>query len=160
MPAKAVPKKNASTKPNGLHALTESRVEEIAATVRDGSFRHGVTLAGFEAKWKLCTQRIHELSSLAMKKVRAEVTDPEHVAATGFAAIKRIADEAMLDADKDGNNAGHRALALRAYDTWLTKSGVAAPSKAAVHVTGDYSQLTDEQLEARKLEVIARLVGK
>lgn len=164
MTAKAVPKKsaaeNAESAKRGLDAITQLRVEEIAVTLREGTFRHGVTLKGFQAKWGLCYQRVGELSSYAAKKVRAEVTDTDQVAAVGFAAIKRIADEAMTGTDEKGNDCGHRKLALAAYDTWITKSGAAAPTKAVVGVTSDLALLSDEQLEARKAEVLARLAGK
>ncbi len=104
--------------------------------------------------------RVHEISSAASKRVRAEVTDPDRVSAKGFAMLERIADEAMVDADEKGNNAGHRAIAIRAIDTWLTKSGVAAPTKQLVGVTGDLSLLSEEQLEMRQREIIARLTAK
>jgi hypothetical protein len=151
---KAAPEK-ASDKPAErtpkLHQATADRVEAIAQTMRDGTFRHGVTLPAFRAKWGLCQQRVGELSTLAAKKVRAE-HDPDIVAAKGFSALERIADNAMADDDIES-----RKLALKAYDTWLVRSGAAAPTKATVAVTGDLSQLTDEQLEARKSEVLARL---
>lgn len=99
-------------------------------------------------------------SAIASKKVRAEVTDPDRVAAKGFAALESIADEARHGADDKGNTAAHLAVAVRAYDTWLTKSGVAAPSKAQVTVSGDLSALTDEQLEAREAEVLARIAAR
>lgn len=98
---------------------------------------------------------------MASKRVRAEVTDPERVAAKGFAMLERIAEEAVVGCDpKTGNNAAHLAVAIKAVDTWITKSGVAAPTKAVVGVTGDLSALTDEQLEERKRAVLARLGAK
>lgn len=141
-------------------ALTESRVEEIAATLRDCSFRNGVTLPAFAAKWGLGMDRMHELSAIASRRVRAEVTDPDRVASKGFAMLEKIADDAIAHAEVDEENAaGHRAVAIKAVDTWITKSGVAAPTKAVVGVTGDLSALTDEQLEERKAAVLARLNG-
>lgn len=135
------------------------RVEEIAQTLRACTFRNGVTLKDFAAKWGLSIQRVHELSGLASKKVRAEVTDPDRVAAKGFAGMEKIADDSMAAAEDDVENAAtHRATALRAFDTWLTKSGVAAPTQSKVTVTG-LESLTDEQLEARKRELLARLAA-
>lgn len=144
----------------GPDALSQARAEEIAVTLRDGTFRNGVTLRAFAAKWNLTEHRVYELSGLASKKVRAEVTDPDRVAAKGFAMLESIADEARHGADAKGNTAGHLAVAVKAVDTWLTKSGIAAPTKSAVHVTGDLSQLTDEQLEAREREVLARIAAR
>ncbi len=103
---------------------------------------------------------MHELSGLAAKKVRAEVTDPEGVAARGFARIQKIADDAMLDADEKGNNAAHRKLALAATAEHLKLSGVAAPTKTQVAVSGDLSALTDEQLEALREKHLALAGGK
>ncbi len=139
---------------------TEVRVEEIAQTLRDGSYRHGVTLKAFAAKWGFTDHRVHELSGLAAKKVRAEVTDPDRVAAVGFARIAQIAEDAMVDADKDGNNAAHRKLALAATAEHLKLSGIAAPTKTQVAVSGDLSTLSDEQLEAREREVLARIAAR
>ncbi len=139
---------------------TELRVEEIAATLRDGSFRHGVTLAAFAAKWGVEVQRVHEISGLAAKKVRAEVTDPDLVASKGFSRLEQIAVDAMRDADQHGNNAQHRKLALAATAEHMKLSGVAAPTKALVSVSGDLSALTDEQLEAREAEVLARIAAR
>lgn len=138
-------------RPSGPDAASELRIEEIAQTLRDGTFRNGTTLQAFADRWGVTLHRVHELSGAASKKVRAEITDPDRVAAKGYAYLERIADDAM-----DGD-AMDRKLALAAVDTWLTKSGVAAPAKSAVHVTGDLTTLTDEQLDARKKDLIARL---
>ena len=137
--------------------MTEVRVEKIAATLRDGSFRNGVTLQAFAAEWGLSLNMVHQLSAQASKRVRAEVTDPEYVAAKGFARLVQIADEAMLDADEKGNNASHRKLAMAATAEWIKLSGVAAPTKQQVAVSGDLSALTDEQLEQRAAALVAKL---
>ena len=135
-------------------AVTETRIEQIAVTLRNGTFRNGVTLQAFSAQWPLRMDRVHELSAMAARRVRLEVTDPDRVAAKGFAAMEKIADDAMAHADVDEENAAaHRSVALKAYDTWLTKSGVAAPTKVTT-TTRDLSGLTDEQLDA--LEAHAR----
>ncbi len=145
----------------GLETSTEVRVEEIAATLRNCTFRHGVTLKEFQAKWKLCEQRVHELSSLAAKKVRAEMTDPDAVASKGFAMIAKIAEDAMIDCDPvTGNNAAHRKLALAATAEHMKLSGVAAPTKSLVAVAGDLSALSDEQLEERERAVLARIAAR
>ncbi len=147
--------------PGERTAQAEVHVEEIAATLRNGSFRNGVTLQAFAAKWQVSLHRVYELSAIASKRVRAEVTDPERVAAKGFAMLESIADEARHACDpKTGNNAGHLAVAVKAVDTWLVRSGVAAPSKAQVSVSGDLSALTDEQLEAREKDVLARIAAR
>lgn len=147
-------------KPDGRHALTEARVEEIAATVRKGKFQHGVTLPAFAKKWDLCQQRVHELSSLAMKKIREEhAADGDRIRAKGFGMMERIADDSIAAVDEDPENAStHRTVALKAVDTWLVRSGAAAPSKAVVGVV-DFAALTDEQLEAKAQELIAKLKG-
>lgn len=126
--------------------------------MRDGSFRHGVTLRELGAKWGLGEVRMHELSALASKKVRAEIVDPDLLAAKGFSRLEKIADDAMSEYDKDGNNTGHRKLALAATAELLKLSGVATV-KTKVEVTG-FEQLSDEQLEARKRELLARLGTK
>lgn len=144
----------------GAMAITESRIEAIAATLRDGSFRNGVTLPGFAKAWSLSAHRVAELSAEASKRVRAEVAgDHDRIAAKGFAMLERIADEAIVGCDDKGNNAGHLAVAIKAVDTWITKSGVAAPAKSLVAV-GSLDALTDEQLAAKKSELLARLSGK
>lgn len=143
----------------GTTEATELRVEEIAQTLRDGTYRHGVTLKAFAAKWGFTAHRVAELSGMAGRKVRAEVTDPEHLAAKGYSRLERIADEAMVDADKDGNNAGHRRLAMQATAELLKLSGVAAPQASKVTVSSDLSALTDEQLEERARALLARLAG-
>ncbi len=147
-------------RPKGLPGNTETRIEEVASTIRDGSYRNGVTMVAFAAKWGVEIQRAHEISAIASKRVAAEVTDPDRVRAKGFAYLESIADEARHGADAKGNNAGHLAVAVKAIDTWLTKSGVAAPTKAVVSVSGDLSALTDEQLETREAEVLARIAAR
>lgn len=138
--------------------LTEIRVEAIAATLRNCTFKNGVTLQAFAADWGIELQRVHELSAIASKRVRAEVTDPDRVAAKGFAMLEKIADEAMTSCDaKTGDTAAHRALAVKATAEWIKLSGVAAPTKQQVAVTGDLTALTDEQLEARAAALVAKL---
>ena len=160
MPALKQPKRRGE--PPGLRDITEARVEEIAATIRDGTFRHGVTLPGFRAKWQLCEQRVGELSSLANRKIAAEQEeDHARIRAKSFAALERIAERAEAGCDpKTGNDAGHLAVAIKAVDTLLVRSGAAVTQTQKVHVTGDLSALTDEQLEARKRELVARLKGE
>ena len=137
------------------------RVEQVAKTLRDCSFRNGETLQNFAKEWGVSIHRVHEISALASKRVRAEVTDPDRVAAKGFAMLEKIAEDAMIDADEKGNNAAHRAIAIRAVDTWMKNSGVIAPTKAVTGVViGDLSALTDEQLEARAAELVAKLAAK
>ncbi len=148
------------SKPKGPHESTERRIEEIAVTLRDGTYRHGVTLPGFAKKWGFTAHRVAEISTLAAKKVRAELTDPDGAAAKGFSRLEKIAEEAMLDADKDGNNAGHRKVAIQATAEFFKLTGLAAPTTSMVAVTGDLSALTDEQLEAREREVLARIAAR
>ncbi len=157
MALKTLPKGNP---PGERQAQTELRIEEIAATLRGGSFRTGVTLREFAARWGVSMDTVHGLSAQASKRVKAEVTDPDRVAAKGFAMLESIADEARHACDERGNNAGHLAIAVKAVDTWLVRSGVAAPTKAAVSVSGDLSALTDEQIEAREREVLARIAAR
>ena len=146
--------------PGEPQALTEVRVEEIAAKLRNGSFRNGVTLKEFAAKWSLSLDSVHGISAVASKRVRAEVTDPDYVAAKGFAYLEAIADEARHGADAKGNTAGHLAIAVKAVDTWLTKSGVAAPTKAVVSVSSELATLTDEQVEKLEAETLARMAAR
>lgn len=146
--------------PDERQAKTEIRIEEIAATLRDGSYRNGSTLRDFAAKWGLTLDVVHTLSAQASKRVRAEVTDPDRVAAKGFAMLESIADEARHGADDKGNNAGHLAIAVKATAEWMKLSGVAAPTMSKVSVSGDLSALTDEQLEAREKEVLARIAAR
>jgi hypothetical protein len=155
MSSQPVPKKRGPG--IGPQPATEARAEEIAETIRDGSFRHGVTLKAFAEKWGLAYQRVAELSGLAAKKVRAELTDPETATARGFARLEKIAEEAMLDADEKGNNAQHRKVAIAATETFFKLSGLTAPTK--VNVTG-LESLTDEQLEARERELLARIQAR
>ena len=117
-----------------------------------------MTLQAFAAKWGISLHRVHELSAIASKKVRDELTDPERATAKGFARLEKIADEAMAEADKDGNNAGHRKVAIAATETFFKLSGLGAATK--VNVTGDLSALSDEQLEAREREVLARIAAR
>jgi len=144
-------------RPQGPDESSELRAEEIAATLRDGTYRHGATLKGFQAKWGLSEQRVHELSAMASKKVRAELTDPDRARAKGFARLEKIAEEAMLDADEKGNNAGHRKVAIAATEAFFKLSGLTAPT--TVNVTG-LESLTDEQLEARERELLARIAAR
>jgi len=156
MPALKQPKK-----PYGPHAQTEERTEAIAATIRDGSFKHGVTLRAFREKWDLSEHRVAELSTLAQKKIAAELAaDHDRIRAKGFAMLERIADEAEHSADAKGNTAGHLAVAIRAVDTWLTKSGAAAPAASTVKVESDLSGLSDEQLEAIRVILAAGKAGE
>ena len=159
MPAQKQPNKPGS-KP-GLQEHTEERVEEIAAALRDGTFRHGVTLKAFAAKWGIGYQRVGELSSLANRKIAAEqAEDHACIRAKSFAALERIAERAEHGCDpKTGNDAGHLAVAIKAVDTWLVRSGAAIVQTQKLQVTG-LEQLTDEQLAERKREMLARLKGE
>lgn len=154
-----VTKRRGGRPPGVLNGTTDARVEEMAQTLRDGSFRPGVTIRAFAAKWGMSEDRAQDISALASKKVRGEYTEPDRVAAKGFAYLERIADEAVVGCDDKGNNAKHLAVAIKAVDTWLVRSGVAAPTKTLVGVA-DLTQLTDEQLEAKKRELVARMTAK
>ena len=145
----------------GLHEATESRIEEIAATLRDGTFRHGVTLKAFAAKWGVQYQRVGELSSLANRKIAAEqAEDHARIRAKSFAVLERVIGRAEAGCDpKTGNDAGHLAVAIKAVDTLLVRSGAAVVQTQKVHVTGDLSALTDEQLQERKRELMARMAA-
>lgn len=152
------PPQTPGSKP-GPRELTEARVEEIAATFRDGSFRHGVTLKSFRVKWELSEHRVAELSTLAQKKIAAEqAEDHARIRAKAFAALERIAARAEAGCDpKTGNDAGHLAVAIKAVDTLLVRSGAAVVQTQKVQLSGDLSALTEEQLDARMAEIVAKL---
>lgn len=146
----------------GIRDVTEGRVEEIAATFRDGTFRHGVTLKAFRHKWELSEGRVAELSTLAQKKIAAEqAEDHARIRAKSFAVLERVIERAEAGCDpKTGNDAGHLAVAIKAVDTLLVRSGAAVVQTQKVHVTGDLSALTDEQLQERKRELMARMAAE
>ena len=93
---------------------------------------------------------MEELTAAASKRVRAEITDPDRTVAKVCSAFDRVIDDALADGD--------RRSVISAGKVWAEVSGASAP--AQVHITGDLSRLTDEQLDARKREVRQRMTDE
>ena len=133
-----------------VRAITEVRIEHIAGLMRALTYRTGITSRELAKEWDLGLDRVEELTAAASKRVRAEITDPDRTVAKVCSAFDRVIDDALADGD--------RRSVISAGKVWAEVSGASAP--AQVHITGDLSRLTDEQLDARKREVRQRMTDE
>ena len=87
---------------------------------------------------------------MAAARVKSEVADDhDRIKAKAFAALESAVDRGMAGTDKDGCDAKHLGIAVKAAAEWLTKSGAAAPTASKVTVSAmDLTQLSDEEFAA------------
>lgn len=131
-----------------IRAATEARVEHIAGLMRRLEFRTGETIKGLALEWGLSEQRMRELSAIASKRVRAELTDPDRVTVKVSTVLERVIDEAMAEtrdpaliipgedgeerrAHKESPNIARRVV-VEAARTLAVLTGANAPAKVQI----------------------------
>lgn len=90
-------KRRSATQPKRL-ASTEARIAHIAGMMRTLRWRRGVSGPKLAVEWGLTEQRVRALAGEASRMVRAELEDPDYVAATLEVTLERIVLEGT---DKD-----------------------------------------------------------
>ncbi len=123
----------------------DARIGHLATLFRRGAYVPGDTVRELAAEWELGEASVQDMVSQAARIVRLEIADPDRITIKSLSAIERIADEAMIGEDDDGQNLAYRKLALSAYGELMVKSGAAAPTRSIV-ASVDLTTLTDEQL--------------
>lgn len=174
--AKAIPAR--TTQKPAHTASTEARVEHIADLMRSLEFRTGETTRELAAKWRITVQRVWELSSIASKRVRAELTDPDRIVVKVAAALEKVIDDALRETDepaliekqgKDGERVtypespnGARRVLIEAAKTLCILTGNAAPQKHEVKDVGRFERMTADEHRAElarlKVEIEAEEV--
>jgi hypothetical protein len=174
--AQAIPAR-ATQKPAHT-ASTEARVEHIADLMRSLEFRTGETTRELAAKWRITVQRVWELSSIASKRVRAELTDPDRIVVKVAAALEKVIDDALRETDepaliekqgKDGERVtypespnGARRVLIEAAKTLCILTGNAAPQKHEVKDVSRFERMTADEHRAElarlKVEIEAEEV--
>lgn len=148
---------------------TEARIEHIAGLMRTLEFRTGETVRELAAKWRLGAQRVRELSAVASKRVRAELTDPDRVVVKVTASLEKVIDDALREtnepaliekAGKDGERVtyqespnGARRVLIEAAKALCILTGNAAPTKHEVKDTTRFDKMTREE----HLEELAKM---
>lgn len=134
---------------NGLPPPTvEERVQLIMRLIRRMKWRVGYTDRNIAAHWGVSVATIRSYSSEAFRRVKAEVTDPDATAATVCVALEKVVREGSQK-----GLAGHRSV-IEASKTWANIAGATAPTRIEI---GALANMTDEQLQRRKAEIVARL---
>lgn len=134
---------------NGLPPPTvEERVQLIMRLIRRMKWRVGYTDRNIAAHWGLSVETIRGYSSEAFRRVKAEVTDPDATAATVCVALEQVVREGARK-----GLAGHRSV-IEASKTWANIAGATAPTRIEI---GALANMSEEQLQRRKEEIIARL---
>lgn len=91
-------------------AITEQRIEHIAAMMRRLEWRTGDSGPALAREWRLSRSSLEKLAAEASRRVRAEVTDPGAVTLTVCAALEKTLRDALADGD--------RKSVIRAAATW------------------------------------------
>lgn len=128
-------------------ALTEARVVEVVELMLAGGFRRGSTVRELAQRWGVGEQRAREITALASKRVRAQLTDPDELAAEVVPALLAALHVAVEGGDARGAAAlGAQLLEVGGLKT--KRHEVSGPGGGSVAVQFDLSTLTDEELEA------------
>lgn len=128
-------------------ALTEARVVEVVELMLEGSFRRGSTVRELAQRWGVGEHRAREITALASKRVRAQLTDPDELAAEVVPALLK----ALHSATEEGDARGVAAIGAQLLEVGGLKAKklqVSGPNGGAIPVDLDLSSLTDEELEA------------
>lgn len=131
-------------------ATREERVVFCMEMMRAMRWTRGKTDKLLARRWDVDVDTIWLYSAEAWRRIRAEVTDPDATAGTICIALERVIDEAARR-----GLAGHRSI-IEAGKAWASIAGAGAPTRFEI---GALAQMSDEELERRKREIIARLAG-
>ncbi len=127
-------------------AITEARVTEVVELMLAGAFRRGSTVRELAQRWGVGEHRAREITALASKRVRAQLTDPDALAAEVVPALL----EALRAAVEGGDARGAAALGAQLLEVGglkVKRHEVTGKDGGAVAVQLDLSALTDEELE-------------
>lgn len=122
----------------------------MAEMMRDLTYRTGVTNRSLATAWDLPTGYIAQITTEASRRVRSELTDHDRVLSKVSVSLDRVIDDAI--------SSGDRHAIIKACQVWAQVTGAGAATK--VQLQSDLTAMTPEQLQARKVEIIARLTGK
>lgn len=135
---------------SGAHAheaLTEARVVEVVELMMAGTFRRGSTVRELAQRWGVGEHRAREITALASRRVRAQLTDPDELAAEVVPALLEALHAAVAKEDARGVAAlGAQLLEVGGLKTKRTE--LSGPGGGAIPIDIDLSTLTDEELEA------------
>lgn len=115
-------------------ALTETRIAHIADLMRTMKFRTGDTIYKLVDEWGLGIDRVKQLSTMASRRVKDEIANPDHVTVTLCTALSQIVDEGMRPG-------GDRKQVISAAKCWAEIAGAFAPK---VVVSIDKTELPDD----------------
>lgn len=114
-------KKKTELKPPSTNAEVAERVNEIAAVMRVGQWRRGISGQEYADKWGLELGRVNQLAAEAWRRVCAEADDPEEMRPE----IAGILRQNLMRADTVAN---FRAVASLA-ETYTKVIGARAPER-------------------------------
>lgn len=125
-------------------------MEFVAEMMRELTYRTGVTNKDLAREWDLPSSYVAQITTEASRRVRGELTDHDRVLSKVSVSLDRVIDDAL--------SSGDRHAIIKACQVWAQVTGAGAATK--VQVQSDLTAMTPEQLQARKVEIIARLTGK
>lgn len=133
-------------------APTEVRIAFIADMMRKMTFKTGDTIYKLSEEWGLGLDRVKQLSTMASRRVKEEIANPDHVTVTLCTALSQIVTEGM----KPG---GDRKQVISAAKVWAEIAGSFAPK---VVLNLDKSDLPDDpdELMAIAKEEMAKYQGE
>lgn len=129
--------------------LRDARVEFVADMMRQLIYRNGVHTRALKEAWNLPQAHIADIVVTASRIVRSELGDTDRVLSKVTAALDRVIDEAIA--------VGDRHAVIQAARAYAQVSGAGAATR--IEVSGDLSNLTPDQIRAKKAEILARLRG-
>ena len=129
----------------------DARVAHIADLMRTLKFQRGKTVKALAKEWGLGEQRVRELSAMASKIVRAEVTDPDAVTVTVCTYLERVLEQAWEKGDRK-----HVVLAAK---VWAEMAGAGKLGRRFAGKDDEDTRSPEETLA--ELDVVrAKLAGE
>lgn len=120
---------------------------EVVELMLAGTFRRGSTVRELAQRWGVTEKRAREITALASKRVRLQLTDPDELAAEVVPALLTALHAAVAEGDARGVAAlGAQLLEVGGLKTKRTE--LSGPGGGAIPVGLDLSTLTDDELEA------------
>lgn len=103
---------------------TELKILEIMELMRSWQWVKRKTAQDLAAKWGVGVDWVEDLSAIASKRVRAEVTDPGEVSMTVGVALSKVLHDAMDEGDKKS--------VIDSAKVWAQIVGAMAPQRHEV----------------------------
>lgn len=91
---------------------TTLKIVEIMGLIREFKFRRGSTAKRLAKKWGVSVDRVHHLATEARKRIRAQLDDPDEIAAEVIPGMLK----SFRDAVQAGDARGAAALAGQLLD--------------------------------------------